>query len=74
MTSSVRTKVARSSGLPLTPVVSRAALWPRRLEPQHYCRIDLHARTMYVCILDAAGTVLVHKDMAGAPEAFLTSA
>jgi hypothetical protein len=38
---------------------------------QHYCGIDLHARTMYVCILDAAGTVLVHKDMAAAPEAFL---
>jgi hypothetical protein len=26
---------------------------------------------MYVCILDAAGNVLVHKDMAAAPEAFL---
>ena len=38
---------------------------------QHYCGIDLHARTMYVCILDAAGKVLVHKDMAAGPEAFL---
>lgn len=38
---------------------------------QHYCGIDLHARTMYVCILDAAGNVLVHKDMAAGPEAFL---
>jgi hypothetical protein len=38
---------------------------------QHYFGIDLHARTMYVCILDAAGSVLVHKDMAAAPEAFL---
>ena len=38
---------------------------------QHYCGIDLHARTMYVCILDATGNVLVHKDMAAGPEAFL---
>jgi hypothetical protein len=33
---------------------------------QHYCGIDLHACTMYVCILDAAGSVLVHKDMPAA--------
>jgi hypothetical protein len=26
---------------------------------------------MHVCILDAAGNVLVHEDMAAAPEAFL---
>jgi hypothetical protein len=32
---------------------------------QHSCGIDLHARTMYVCILDAAGNVVVHKDMPG---------
>jgi transposase len=38
---------------------------------QHYCGIDLHARTMYVCILDAAGSVVVHKHMAAAPEALL---
>jgi len=37
----------------------------------HYCGIDLHARTMYVCILDAAGNVLLHKDMAAGPEALL---
>lgn len=39
---------------------------------QHDCGIDLHARPMYVCILDAAGNVLVHTDMAAAPESFLT--
>jgi hypothetical protein len=26
---------------------------------QHYCGIDLHARQMYVCILDASGKVRV---------------
>jgi len=38
---------------------------------KHYCGIDLHARSMYVCILDQAGTVLVHKNLLTTPEAFL---
>jgi transposase len=38
---------------------------------KHYCGMDLHARTMYVCILDQAGTILVHKHMPATPEAFL---
>ncbi len=29
---------------------------------RYYCGIDLHARTMYVCILDQTGTVLVHRN------------
>ena len=27
---------------------------------RHYCGIDLHVKTMYVCILDATGQVLGH--------------
>ncbi len=38
---------------------------------QHWCGIDLHARTMYVCILDEAGQVLVHENRKATPEAFL---
>jgi len=38
---------------------------------QHYCGIDLHARAMYVCILDSAGTVLVHRNLSTTPDAFL---
>jgi transposase len=38
---------------------------------RHYCGIDLHTRTMYVCILDAAGQVLVHQNLSAKPEAFL---
>ena len=38
---------------------------------RHWCGIDLHARTMYVCILDAEGQVLVHKNLRTTPEAFL---
>jgi hypothetical protein len=29
---------------------------------RHYCGIDLHVQTMQVCILDAAGQVLVHRE------------
>jgi len=38
---------------------------------KHYCGIDLHAKAMYVCILDQAGTILVHKNLPTTPQAFL---
>src|SRR3989440_10927948 len=38
---------------------------------QFYCGIDLHARTMDVCILNHAGEILVHRDMQASPETFL---
>jgi len=38
---------------------------------QYYCGIDLHVKTMYVCILDGAGQVLVHRNVASTPAAFL---
>jgi len=38
---------------------------------RHYCGIDLHVKTMYVCILDAAGQVLVHRNVKATPEALL---
>ena len=28
-----------------------------------YCGLDLHARTMYLCIVDHAGTIRLHKDL-----------
>ena len=37
----------------------------------YYCGIDLHARTMYVCILDAGGAILVHRNLKADPDAFL---
>ena len=40
---------------------------------RYYCGIDLHTRTMYVCILDAAGQVLVHQNLPAQPEAFLAA-
>jgi transposase len=38
---------------------------------QFYCGIDLHARTMYVCILNQDGEILVHRNMPAGPEPFL---
>ena len=38
---------------------------------RHYCGIDLHVKTMYVCILDATGQVLVHRNVPSTPEALL---
>src|ERR671932_1975489 len=37
-----------------------------------YCGIDLHARTMYVCILNQGGEILVHRNMPAGPDPFLT--
>ncbi len=41
-------------------------------EPPFYCGIDLHARTMYVCILSQRGEVLVHRHMNTDPDTFLS--
>ena len=40
---------------------------------QHYCGIDLHAKTMYLCILDSEGQVLLHQNVKSRPEAFLAA-
>jgi hypothetical protein len=38
---------------------------------QFYGGIDLHARAMYVCILNQSGEILVHRHMPTTPETFL---
>jgi transposase len=38
---------------------------------QFYCGIDLHARSMYVCIMSHDGERLLHRNMQAAPEPFL---
>jgi transposase len=42
-------------------------------EHRHYCGIDLHARTMYLCIVNSHGKVLLHRNMPARPEAFLAA-
>ena len=34
-----------------------------------YCGIDLHARTMYVCILSQDGEIVLHRNMPARPDA-----
>jgi len=45
----------------------------RFYDQQHrfYCGVDLHARTMYLVILDHAGQVVFDKNLAASPDAFL---
>src|SRR4030042_4129240 len=53
-------------------------IFPRRPQMrfytrQHkfYCGIDLHARTMYLCILDQEGKIVLHRDIKTDPDIFL---
>jgi transposase len=36
-----------------------------------YCGVDLHARTMYLCILDHAGQIVLHHEIPADPARFL---
>jgi len=38
---------------------------------QAYCGIDLHARSMYICILNQDGEIMLHRNMKASPEPFL---
>lgn len=37
----------------------------------YYCGIDLHARNLYVCILDSEGNICTHKNIKASPELLL---
>ena len=38
---------------------------------QYTCGIDLHARSMYLCVLDADGHIVLHRDLPTHAESFL---
>ncbi len=38
---------------------------------RYYCGIDLHARSMYLCIQNQEGQVVLHRNMQAKPEPFL---
>ena len=40
---------------------------------RYYCGIDLHARRMYICVLDVEGKVRVHRNGPATPEHFLAT-
>ncbi|HDH06451.1 MAG TPA: hypothetical protein ENH01_12235 [Nitrospirae bacterium] len=39
----------------------------------HDCGIDLHAKTMYICILEQAGNVVLHRNIRTKPEKCLST-
>lgn len=45
----------------------------RFYQTQHpfYCGVDLHTKTLHVCVVDQAGQVLVHRNLPAQPERFL---
>ena len=36
-----------------------------------YCSIDLHARSLHLCVLDQAGSVLFDRNIAARPRTFV---
>ena len=36
-----------------------------------YCGVDLHARSMYLCVLDQSGQTLLHRNLSADPQSFL---
>ena len=40
---------------------------------QHYCGVDLHTRTMYLCIMDQTAEVLLHRNMHANPDEFIAA-
>ena len=40
---------------------------------KYYCGIDLHARSMYVCIIDSGGQVVFHKDVKTRPDELMNA-
>jgi transposase len=40
---------------------------------RYYCGIDLHAKTMYVCVIDSEGAVVKHRNISCNPGAFLSA-
>ncbi len=40
---------------------------------RYYCGIDLHARSMYLCVLNQDGEVVLHRNIPAQPEPFLAA-
>ncbi len=38
-----------------------------------YCGVDLHAKTMHVCVVNQAGETLVHRNLPSRPDYFLNA-
>ena len=42
-----------------------------QIDAEYFCGIDLHKNTMYVCIMDRLGKILLHQNLPCSFEAFL---
>ena len=40
---------------------------------QFYCGVDLHAKTMHICLVNQSGEVLVHRNLPTRPDRFLNA-
>lgn len=40
---------------------------------KYYCGIDLHAKTMYVCVIDGEGKIVKHRNISCNPNEFLAA-
>ncbi len=40
---------------------------------QFYCGVDLHAKTMHICLFNQAGEILVHRNLPTRPDRFLNA-
>ena len=38
---------------------------------RYYCGIDLHAKTMYLCLINQKGNILIHRNIKTKPGVFL---
>jgi transposase len=62
-----------SRNLRLTPTQGGLLMRFYTKQHEHYCGIDLHTNKMYLCILDQAGDVVLHRNMKTESELFLAA-
>src|SRR6185503_17429913 len=56
---------------PLHPSSTEATMRFYQQQHEFYCGVDLHARSMHVCIVDREGQTKVHKNIESTPDRFL---
>lgn len=58
-------------GLSRSPQITEAMMRFYQTQHEFYCGVDLHAKTMHVCVVNQAGETLVHQNLAAGPGRFL---
>jgi hypothetical protein len=57
-------RVPSLNGLATSPIPRRLMMRFYKQQHQFYCGIDLHAKSMHLCLVNQAGDVLVHRNLA----------